>query len=179
MINLCAFRRDDNPIRLNCQFSLDLTWRSEFFQSWNGCSFLHYLQGAPLPGFKVSFDTSGTLGYGALFQCHWFLGSWLPTQLSQSIEYQELFPIIVVAYISGPLWASKRVNFLSDNSSVVEIPWSGTSRAPTIMALGLTVHYLCLLAARHSSPFLPPQLVESVTPLLTHCCPFSDSASDS
>ena len=54
----------------------------------------------------------------------------------------------MAAYLWGPLPASKQVNFLSDNCSVVEILRSGTSRAPTIMSLG---RYLSLLAARHFS----------------------------
>ena len=41
MINLLsAFRRDDHPIRLNCDFQLDLSWWREFFHSWDGFSFL-------------------------------------------------------------------------------------------------------------------------------------------
>ena len=41
MINLLsAFRRHDHPIRLNREFHLDLSWWLEFFQSWNGYSFL-------------------------------------------------------------------------------------------------------------------------------------------
>ena len=34
------------------------------------------------------------------------VGSWLPTQVSQSIEYKESF--VVAAYISGPKWSSKK-----------------------------------------------------------------------
>ena len=56
----------------------------------------------------------------------------------------------MAAYLWGPQWASKRVNFLSDNRSVVDILRSGTSRSPTIMSL---VRYLSLLAARHSFSF--------------------------
>ena len=57
----------------------------------------------------------------------------------------------MAAYLWGPLWASKRVNFLSDNHSVVEILRSGISRAPSIMSL---VRYLSLLAACHSFSFI-------------------------
>ena len=154
MINLlCAFRRDDNPIRLNQEFFLDLAWWQEFFQSWNSCSFNQYPQLAPLPDLEVSSDASGALGYGAVLRGHWFSGAWLPTQVSQSIEYKELFPIVMAAYLWGPQWASKRVNFVSDNHSVVDILRSGTSRAPTIMSL---VRYLSLLAARHSFSFTAP-----------------------
>ena len=147
MINLlCAFCHNDHPIRLNWEFFLNLTWWRGLFRLWNGCSFLQYPQWAPLPDFEVSSDASGALRYGALFQHHWFSGSWLASQASQSIEYKELFPIVVAAYVWGPCWSSKRFNFLSDNSSAVEILRSGTWRAPDIMVL---VCYLCLLAARH------------------------------
>ena len=139
---LCAFCHEDHSICLIQEFFLDLAWWQQFFQLWNGCSFLQYPQWAPLPDFKVSSDASGALGYGDIFQCHWFSGAWLSMQVSQSIEYKKLFPIVVAAYyLWGPLWASKRLNFLSDNRSVVEILRSGTSRAPTIMSL---VRYLSL-----------------------------------
>ena len=74
--------------------------------------------------FNVSSDASEVLGYRAVLQGHWFSGAWLPTQISQSIKYKELCPIVVTAYLWGPLWDTKRVNFLSDNHSVVEILWS-------------------------------------------------------
>ena len=168
MINLlCAFHRDDHPICLSQEFFLDLAWWQEFFQSWNGCSFFQYPQWAPLPNFEVSSDASGALGYGAVFQGHWFSGAWLPTQVSQSIQYKELFPIVVAAYHWGPQWASKWVNFLSDNRSVVDILWSGTSRAPTTMSL---VRYLSLLAARHSFSF-------TASPVRGKSNPIADSLS--
>ena len=168
MINLlCTFRRDDYPIGLNQEFFLYLAWWQEFFQSWNGCSFLQYPQWAPLPDFEVSSDASGALGYGVVFQGHWFSGAWLPRQVSQSIEYKELFPIVVAAYLWGPQWACKRVNFLSDNRSVVDILRSGTSRAPTIMSL---VRYLSLLAARHSFSF-------TASPVRGKSNPIADSLS--
>ena len=79
---LCAFRRDDHPIRLNQEFFLDLAWRQEFFQSWNGCSFLQYPHWTPLLYFEVLSDASWALGYGAVFQGHCFSSAWLPTQVS-------------------------------------------------------------------------------------------------
>ena len=138
-----CFSLDDHPIRLNQEFFLDLAWWQEFFQSWKGCCFLQYPLRVPLPDFEVSSDASGVLGYGAVFQGLWFSGS-------QSIDCEEIFPIVVAAYLWGPPWASERVNFLSDNHSVVEILRSGISRAPSIMYL---VRYLSLLAARHSFSF--------------------------
>ena len=90
-----------------------------------------------------------------------------PNTISQSIEYKELFPIVMAAYLWGPQWASKRVNFPSDNRSVVDILRSGTSRAPTIMSL---VRYLSLLAARHSFSF-------TASPVRGKSNPIADSLS--
>ena len=164
MINLlCAFRRDDHPIRLNQEFVYDLAWWEEFFQSWNSCSFLQYPQWTPLPDFEVSSDASGALGYRTVFQGHWFSGALLPTQVSQYIEYKELFPIVMAAYLWGPQWASRRVNFLLDNRPVVDILRSGTSRTPTIMSL---VRCPCWQLVTPSSS-LPPKLEGSLTPCLT------------
>ena len=49
---------------------LGMKWQEISMWTW---SFLL----APLPDFEVSLDASGALGYGALFQCHWFSVSWL------------------------------------------------------------------------------------------------------
>ena len=103
----------------------------------------------------------------AVLEGHWFSGAWLPAQVSQSIEYKELFPIVVAANLWGPLWASNWVNFLSDNCLVVEILWSGTSRVPTIMSL---VRYLSLLAARNSFSF-------TASPVRGKSNPIADSIS--
>ena len=62
MINLlCAFRRDDHPIRLNQEF------QQELFQTWDGLSFFCMPTWAPLPDFHVLSDAAGSLGYGAIF----------------------------------------------------------------------------------------------------------------
>ena len=73
----------------------------------------------------------------------------------------------MAAYLWGPLRATKQVNFLSDNCSVVEILWSGTLRAPTIMSLG---RYLSLLAACHSFSF-------TASPVRGKSNPIADSPS--
>lgn len=75
-------------------------------------------------------------------------------QFSQSIEYKELFPIVVVAYVWGPLWTSKRVSFRSHNS-VVEILQSD----PQLNGFGL-------LAARHSFSFTASSVRGQCNPIV-------------
>ena len=64
-----------------------------------------------------------------------------------SIAYEELFPIVVSAYLWGPQWISRRIEFLSDNESVVAVLKSGTSKDRNLMVL---LRYLALLAVQHS-----------------------------
>ena len=108
---LCAFRRDDHPIRLNLEFRQDLTWWWELSQTWDGLSFFCMPTWAPLPDFQVSSDAAGSLGYGAIFKSHWFAGASSAAQSSSSIAYKELFPIVVAAYLWGRQWVSRRVEF--------------------------------------------------------------------
>ena len=117
---------------------------------WDGLSLFLTPAWAPIPDFQVSSDAAGSLGYGAIFQCHWFSGSWLASQVPLSITYKELFPVVVAAHLWGPFWASRRAEFLCDNEAVVSILKSGTSRDPHLMAL---LRYLSLLAVRHSFSF--------------------------
>ena len=126
---LCAFRPYDHLICLNQKFFLDLARKQEVFQSWNGCSFLQYPQWTLLADFEVSSDASGVLGYGAVVQGHWFSGASLAKQVSQAIEYNHLFPIVVAAYLRGlpmGLQAGQRPEILR----------AGTSRAPCHHVLG-------------------------------------------
>ena len=64
-----------------------------------------------------------------------------------SIEWQELFLIVVACAIWYPLFKGKRLQFWCDNQSVVSIRKSGHSKAPLIMEL---VRKLVLLSMEHN-----------------------------
>ena len=128
MINLLsAFRRDDHPIRLDREFHLDLLWWLEFFlESRNGYSFLLSHCWAPIPDLHVSSDAAG------------------------SLASKELFLIVLTASLWGHQWSAKWVEFCSDNTAVVEVLRSDSSRDANLMML---LCHLSLLAARHCFVF--------------------------
>ena len=72
-------------MRLNREFHLDLSGWLEFFQSWNGYSFLLSPRWAPIPDLHVSSDTAGSIEYGAILRRDWFAGRWSPLQMPSSI----------------------------------------------------------------------------------------------
>ena len=100
----------------------------------------------PIPDHHVSSDTAGSVGYGAIFGRDWFVGRWSPLQL----PYKELFPIVLAASLWGHQWSAKQVEFHSDNTAMVEVLRSGTSRNSNLMVL---LRHPSLLAARHSFAF--------------------------
>lgn len=151
MIDLLKlFKRGDHPIRLNVEFRRDLQWWLKFFNQWNGISFFLIPSLVPPPTVCVGSDASGAIGYGAYLGAQWFNGKWLPQQLSLSIAYKELFPVVLAAHVWGYLWERQRVLFKVDNQSVVAILNSRTSRDPDIMAL---MRSLLFAAARFSFSF--------------------------
>jgi hypothetical protein len=93
---------------------------------------------------------------------HWFSGSWSDTQIHLSIAYKELFPIVIAASLWGHLWVSRQVEFRSDNTSVVEVLRTGTSRDQHLMVL---LWYLLLMAARHSFTFTASHVPGKLNPL--------------
>ena len=152
MINLlCSFRCDDHPIHLNQEFCLDLTWWHKLIQSWDGLSFFLMPECALLPDIQVSSDTTGTLGYGTIFNNQWFCGSWSASPQPLSTAYKELFPIVVASYyFIGTPWSSRWFEFLHDNELVVAALSSGTPRGSYLMVL---MSFLALLAVHHSFSF--------------------------
>ena len=96
------------------------------------------------------FNCPGALGYGAIFDNEWFVGEWSSLQKPFSIEYRELFPVVVASHLWGHHWVAKCVECCSDNMAVVSVLHSGTLKDPHKMVL---LRSLSLSAARHSFAF--------------------------
>ena len=76
---------------------------------------------APAVDLEVASDAAGSLGFGAYFEGLWFVGSWDKSQVSQSIAYKELFPIVMAVNLWGSGWGKQHVLFHSHNAAVVHI----------------------------------------------------------
>ena len=139
-------------IRLNKEFFRDLDMWKVFLSKWNGRFLFLESNATPTPDLELYTDAAGSVGFGGYFQGKWFQGHWPPHMLLNrewgiSIEWQELFPIVVACAIWHPLFRGKRLQFWCDNESVVAIINSGHSKAPLIMEL---VRKLVLLSMEHN-----------------------------
>ena len=107
-------------IRLNHHARADLLWWSSFLRDWKGTSFFISPHWSHLSYLQVSTDAAGATGFGAYLDGLWFAGRWLPEQLSASIAFKELYPIVVPAHVWGHQWQGLQVQFLCDNHSVTD-----------------------------------------------------------
>ena len=75
------------------------------------------------PDLHFHTDASGTLGYGGYYHPQWFRRDWDPDQLLGApgifISYQELFPIVLAAFIWGSEWSRKQILVFCDNEGTV------------------------------------------------------------
>ena len=85
----------------------------------------------------LATDASATLGFGLVFGNHWAAAPWPQDFLATnpSIEFLELFPIVLAVVQFATHLANTKVRFSCDNQAVVAIINRQTSRSPQIMLL--------------------------------------------
>ena len=59
-------------------------------------------------------DVAGSIGFSAVFGCHWLHGIWPEMWKTFNITVLELFPIVLAVHIWGSLMANKGIIFFSD-----------------------------------------------------------------
>ena len=86
---------------------------------------------------SIVSNASGSWGYGAICGCNWFQLEWLGLGQAQqyNITTKELLPVVVAAALWGQSWRGQSVKALCDNSAVVAIVNSGSSRDPEAIHL--------------------------------------------
>ena len=132
-------------IRLNTEARADIRWWLTFLPSWNGTAKFVDPDLTDASDFELYTDAAGTLGCGAYFRGAWFHYDWQPHQLTQSIQWKELFAILAAALTWGHLWQGKRLKFLCDNQAIVLAWQHHRCKQPLIMAL---LRHLFLAAAK-------------------------------
>ena len=153
MINLTrGVSNHFHHIRLNKEFSRDIKMRKAFLTHWNARSFFLDTAFTSTPDLELYTDAASTVGFGGYFNGKWFQGRWPPHLLIDkrkgiSIEWQELFAIVIARALWYPQFAGKRLQFWCDNESVVTIINSGHSKVPRIMDL---VRFLVLISMKHN-----------------------------
>ena len=129
---LSVAKRRHHHIRLNADFRSDMMWWKVFASHWNATAVI--IQKGP-PDVAITSDASGIWGCGAWCQQRWFQLQWVEFIQKKHIAVKELLPIVIASLIWGPQLAGKRVSSNCDNSAVVSVLNSRTSKDKDMMQL--------------------------------------------
>ena len=118
----------------------------------NGHSFFLDSTVTSSPDLELYTDDAMSVRFGGYFIGWYFQGKCLPHVRLRptkgiSIEWQELFLIVVACTLWFPHFSGKRIQFWCDNELVVAIINSGHSKTPRIMHL---LKFLVLLSMKHN-----------------------------
>ena len=137
-----------HKIRLNKEFRADVEWWLNYLPAWNGVPMLS----APSVDIHVFTDASN-IAFSGFYDDHWFVATYagsLEQYGQRSINWRELQAVVTAAATWGASWHNKRVLFHCDNSCVVHILNSGSSKSPVMMQL---VRTLFFISATHEFEF--------------------------
>ena len=95
--------------------------------------------------FTLFTDASGTLGFGGLFRTHWFSSTWPQHLHCKSINFKELFAVVVAVCTWGHMWRNKQILIFSDNLPICMCWQSRSAKDPDLMRL---LRYMFFRAAR-------------------------------
>ena len=129
---LSVTKRRHHHIRLNADFRSDMMWWKVFASHWNATAVI--IQKGP-PDVTITSDASGIWGCGAWCQQRWFRLQWVEFIQKKYIAVKELLPIVIASLIWGPQLAGKHVSSNCDNSAVVSVLNSRTSKDKDMMQL--------------------------------------------
>lgn len=129
-------KKPHHHLNLNQAARSDLAWWHIFLQDWNGVSILAAL-GDQTPSVILTSDASGGWGCGAFYEEHWFQLAWKDTRGVEglNIATKELIPIVIAIALWGRNWTGQVVQCQCDNSAVVAVIVSRTSKDQDLMHL--------------------------------------------
>lgn len=89
-------------------------------------------------------DSSGSLGYGAIFGHKWFYGEWPSKWKSKNIIILEMFPIVLSVGIWADKLANRCVMFHTDNKALAEVINKKTTKEKELLVLVRALVLFCL-----------------------------------
>ena len=151
MINVTVgVRRPTHLIRLTREVKGDLNMWLQFLAHYNGKSFFLDFIWISSVTLHLYTDSSGSLGYGAIFGHKWLYGEWPIKWTSKNIIVLEMFPIVLSVGIWADMLANRCVMFHTDNKALAEVINKKTTKDKELLVL---VRALVLYCLRHNILF--------------------------
>jgi len=133
---------------------LDIQWWSACLGKWNGRNAVTPSDWTTAEDIGFFTDASGSHGYGMVFGPHWCYGSWPDSLKHESIEWKELFAVVLACLTWSTSLTNRRVLLYCDNEAVCHVWRTGVSRNSKVMDLiraGLLINARnnCIVLIRH------------------------------
>lgn len=145
MINVTVgVRRPTHSIRLKREVKADLQMWLQFLDHYNGKSFFLDFIWFSSDLLHLYTDSSGSLGYGAIFGHKWFYGEWPSKWKSKNIIILEMFPIVLSVGIWADKLANRCVMFHTDNKALAEVINKKTTKEKELLVLVRALVLFCL-----------------------------------
>ena len=132
-------------IVLSAECRKDIRWWKRLVEDWNGKAFFLFRDETPASELGLYTDASGLIRWGAYYgqEGRWMLGRWSKEQQQLSIEYKELYAVLVACSTWCHKWSRRRIVIHCDHQAVVACISSGTSKSPYVMSLLRQLFYVC------------------------------------
>ena len=124
----------DKQVVIHQEATEDIHWWSACCEEWNGRALFIGRNWTPASKVSLRTDTSG-LGFGIVFGNEWCCGTWSPEEEGYSIEWKDLYPIVLAIAMWGSHLSGLRLTVRCDNEAVCHIWKSGTCNFRPIMTL--------------------------------------------
>ena len=129
-------------VNLNLSARKDIQWWLAYLPSWNGITMLYDSVWTTNQQLELYTDSSD-IAIGAYFNDAWFYEVLDDKLRNMSINWRELYAIVIAITTWGKQLASKRLLIYCDNLSICYILQKGTSKSEIIMDLVRQLFYIC------------------------------------
>lgn len=134
-----------HKVHLSDGFHKDVEWWLQFLPQWNGVSMFYQDDWESNIDLHIYTDSSDKAAAGYV-NGKWFVVPFVhefAILKDLSINWRELFAVVVAAATFGSQWTGKRLMFHCDNMCIVEVIKSGTCKNNLIMDLVRKLFFIC------------------------------------
>ena len=122
-------------VKMTKEVKADFRTLIHFLSEYNGRSFFLLDSVYTERSLKLYTDSSKSIGYGAVLGDEWLYGTWPESWKAYDITILELYPIVLSSTLWGSHFASRTIQFHTDNLALVSILNKCSSGKPHIMSL--------------------------------------------
>ena len=144
-----SMKNQDSHIKLSVDAQRDIAWWQRYASTWNGkVPFPSLTDAVPLD-LKLASDASGTIGFGAVYNSHWFSAPWsdprVPAaiQKSHDINAKELFAVACTLNTFGHLLENKKVRLACDNNVSVQVFYAQRANTRLLNSILRSIFFTC------------------------------------